>query len=110
MSLSVPKSAPYFGFQFSGWRLWLHGLPEECVPRRTKPAVLEVRGQGNSQLSCQKTHKQINRCGIRDSSIYNPVSHGLTTSLTQFIRASESLLMCAVFLSSIAVCVILKQR
>lgn len=52
---AVPRSASWFGFQFSGWRLRLCGLPEECVPRWTEPAVLEVRGQGNSQLSCQKT-------------------------------------------------------
>ena len=53
---------------FSGRRLRLCGLPEECVPRRPGPAVLEVRGQGNSQLSCQKKHRQI---GVRESSRFS---------------------------------------
>lgn len=83
---AVPRSASWFGFQFSGWRLRLCGLPEECVPRWTEPAVLEVRGQGNSQLSCQKTHKQINRTyDIRDSSIF-----------IQFLTAWQ-LLWCSLF-------------
>lgn len=67
-SVCVLRSASQFGFQFSGWRLRLCGLPEECVPRRTEPAVLELRGQGNSRLSCQKKHKQI---GVHESSCFS---------------------------------------
>lgn len=59
--LSLVSNFPVGGCGFAG-------LPEECVPGRTGPAVRELRGQGNSRLSCQKKHKQT---GLRESSCFS---------------------------------------